>query len=92
MDHTCVLFQNASKDLDSSRTIGPHESKSTSMKLADVSRMKYSLPILRPPEIAKLLSATRSLLCMRWLTRNKEKKESASRAGSAAAREGSGLK
>ena len=33
-------------------------------------RMKYSSPILRPPKTASALSAAKSLLCMRWLTRD----------------------
>ncbi|MCY1501554.1 hypothetical protein D9M68_356320 [compost metagenome] len=73
------------------RTIGPLDSTSMSMKFAAVLRMKYSLAMLRPPETAKLLSATSSLLCMRWLMRPKSPSENSSRAASEPAREGSGL-
>lgn len=62
-----------------------------SMKFAAVLRMKYSLAMLRPPDTAKLLSATSSLLCMRWLMRPKSVSESSSRVDSELAREGSGL-
>jgi hypothetical protein len=32
--------------------------------------MKYSSAMFRPPATAKALSATKSLLCIRWLTRS----------------------
>ena len=61
------------------------------MKWAAPLRSKYSSPMLRPPVIAKLLSAISSLLCMRWLIRENWCAEKATRDAKLPPRTGSGL-
>ena len=85
------LFQKLSNTLDSSRTTGPADSMSMSMKLAALPRMKYSSATLRPPVTANVLSAMKSLLCMRRLMRSKSCSENSTRVVREPERTGSGL-
>ena len=55
-----------------------------SMKLAGPLRSKYSSAMLRPPLMAKALSATNSLLCMRRLMRENSCSEKTTRERDAA--------
>ncbi len=59
---------NSSKDSRSLFATGPTARMSRSLKLRPSTRSKYSLAMLRPPEIAMRSSTTISLLCIRMFT------------------------